>query len=697
MKKSIDINGKKLTLQVNRFAPQANQSVLAQMGETIVLATVVSSNPREGIDYFPLFVEYQEKLYAGGIIKGSRWVKREGKPSEEAVLNARLIDRSIRPLFPKDYKNAVQVVITVLSVDGEHNPDILGICAASAALRLSDIPWNGPVGALRIGLDNKFITNPTYDEQEKSSLDLVVAGTNDSIVMIEAGADEIPEEKLAEALVFAEKTTNQINSAIEEMAKDCALPKQEYAQKENNQKNIKEIEKIVSGKIDDLVKNLVSGKKKEKGRIKETEIIKQEAEEQLPEINGKTIAQTVDSYFKEKIREQILKKGKRIGGRKNDEIRKLSVETSLLPRTHGSALFQRGLTQALTITTLAPPALEQLIESMEGEETKRYIHHYYMPPYSVGETGRFGWPSRREVGHGSLAERALRPMIPSEEDFPYTIRVVSEIMSSNGSTSMASVCGSSLSLMDAGVPIKKAIAGIAMGLIMDKNKKDYTILTDILGIEDHFGDMDFKVAGSKQGVTALQMDVKTIGITSKILEEGLQQAKKARLFILKTMQKVIAQPRKNVSKHAPRISVLNIPEDKIGDLIGPGGKTIRKIIQETEATMDVDDNGKVTISSSNPESLEKAIEWVKGLTREIEAGETFEGEIKRIESFGAFVEILPNRKGLVHISEMADRYVKHPSDIVSIGDKVKVKVKEIDKMGRINLTMLIKEKTHQRK
>jgi len=708
---STKINGRELILKTGKFAHQANGSVFAQMGETCVLVTVVSAQPREDIDYFPLFVEYQEKLYAGGKIKGSRWVKREGRPSDEAILNARLIDRSIRPLFPQDYKNEVQVVSTILSVDGENNPDTLSISAASAALAISDIPWQGPVGAVRVGLkDNDFFINPTYQEAEFSDLDLVVSGNGQEIIMIEAGANEVPEEKILGALNYSQEFIEKTINLIQQLVKKAGRKKQSFRLEKTDPDLQKEVAKQAGQEITELL-NQKDGQAISFRSLEEMKTILAEKIEDRPK---KEVGQAIDQLFKERVRKKVLEKKQRIDGRKPEEIRPLAIEVGVLPRTHGSAIFKRGLTQALTITTLGSPSLEQLIENMEGEETKRYIHHYYMPPYSVGETGRFGWPSRREVGHGSLAERALMPLIPAEDKFPYTIRVVSEITSSNGSTSMASVCGSSLSLMDAGVPIKKAVAGIAMGLMAKKQlkasakkaklkKQDCVILTDILGIEDHLGDMDFKVAGTEEGVTAMQMDVKTRGITAEILADGLVQARKARLFILEKMKKALASPREKISKHAPKIELIHINPEKIGEVIGPGGKMIRKIINQTGVAMDVDDDGTVTIAGKDPIQVQKAIDWIESLTREVKAGETFKGPVRRIMNFGAFVEILPGKKGLVHISELSPRYIKHPSEVVQEGQEVKVKVKEIDKMGRINLTMVFDERkpiskiTHQRK
>ncbi len=691
IEKKVQLNGNQLIFKTGQLAPQANAAVLAQMGETIVLATVVASAPREDLDYFPLYVEYQEKLYAGGIIKGSRWVKREGKPSDEAILSARLIDRSIRPLFPKDYKAEVQVVITVLSVDGENDADILGLCAASAALSISDIPWQGPVGAVRIGLaEEKPLVNPVYEKRKNSKLDLVMAGIDPSVIMVEAGAEEIGEEKMIQMMEFGHEEIKKIIQVIKDLTKEVGQKKQTFKTEKIPADLIKKVEKLIAKDVTQLMANFV-----EKSDLNQINEIKKAAQEELLEEAGaKYIGQIVDDYFKNQVRNQILQKQKRIDGRKLDKIRDLHIETGVLPRTHGSAIFQRGLTQALTITTLGSPSLEQLIESMEGEESKHYMHHYFMPPYSMGECGRFGWPSRREVGHGSLAERALGPVLPDEEKFPYTIRVVSEIMSCNGSTSMASVCGASLSLMDAGVPIKKPVAGIAMGLIVDEKKEklvkgDWVVLTDIMGMEDHIGDMDFKVAGTKDGVTAMQMDVKTLKIDLKILKQGLTQAYEARTFILKAMEKALPAARAQVSTWAPKISVLRIDKEKIGEIIGPGGRIIKAIIAETGVAMDVNDDGRVTISAIDPQAVQKAMEWVKGLTREVKAGEIFEdAEVKRILPFGAFVEVLPGKEGLVHVSQISTDYVSNPADKLEIGQKVKVRVKEIDDMGRINLSML---------
>lgn len=673
----IQIGDKTLTLATGQFAEQADAAVTARIGDTIVLATVVAAPLREDLGYFPLGVEYIERLYAGGRIKGSRFVKREGRPSDEAILTARLVDRSIRPLFPKGYKEEVQVIITVLSVDGENQPDVAAICATSAALAISDIPWDGPVGALRMGFvaKDQLVVNPTFQELDYSELDLVVSAGKKAVVMLEGGGREVAEATVLAAIEQAQQVAQEIIKGIETLQKKVGRQKKTFEPIKLDAKLMAQIEKEIAG---DLIKAI---KQKTIAELKET--LAEKYEDHKKDVIGKI----VDQLVKKSLRQQVLEKGERIDGRKAEEIRPIEIEVGVLPRTHGSAMFRRGSTQALTITTLGSPALEQLIENMEGEETKRYIHHYNMPPFTVGETGRLGWPSRREIGHGALAERALLPMIPSEERFPYTIRVVSEIMSSNGSTSMASVCGSALSLMDAGVPISSPVAGIAMGMISDDGKA--VILSDILGIEDFNGDMDFKVAGTKKGITAIQMDVKKNVLDLKLLEKALAQAKKGRLFILGKMLRALPVSRRKVSEFAPKVAMIRIPEEKIGEVIGPGGKTIRKIIAETGASVDVENDGSVSISAPDQASVDQAAKWIEGLIREVKVGEVFpEAEVKRLVPFGAFVEILPGKEGLVHVSKMAPGYVKDPADVVKVGQKVKVKVVEIDELKRINLSMV---------
>ena len=686
--KTIEIGKQTLILQIGKVAQQASAAVLARYGDSVVLTTVVFGRKPTELDYFPLQVEYIEKLYAGGRIKGSRWIKREGRPSDEAILSARLTDRSIRPLFPKSFKKDVQVVTTILSVDKENEPDILSMIATSTALAISSIPWQGPIGAVRIGLiEDNFIINPARSEMEYSDLDLIVAGTKDKVMMLEAGADQVSEEKFYEAVEKAQTEVKKIVAFIEAIVKDVGKIK-EITNENENEEIYKFVNQNYKKKIQDLLKNDFDFRTIENQLFVFSSEIAKSLEQKYKE---KMILETLKSFLFEFIREKTIAYGKRFDGRGIEEIRPLSGEVSLLPRTHGSAIFQRGDTQVLTVTTLASPSLEQWLESAEGEETKRYIHHYFMPPYSVGETGRVGFISRREVGHGALAERALIPVIPSQDKFPYTIRVVSEVLSSNGSTSMASACGSTLSLMDAGVPIKEPVAGISIGLVTARGSKmyeKYVLLTDISGVEDFSGDMDFKVAGTKNGITAVQLDVKIPGLTMEIIEKTLTAAKKGRLFILETMLKVLPNSRQNLSKFAPKVEVIKLPSDKVGEVIGPGGKMIRQIISETDCDLNVDDDGVLTISGVDKEKVEKAVSWVKNIIREIKVEEVFEGEVQRIATFGAFVEITPGKEGLVHVSQMKRGFVKNPEDVVKVGQKVKVRVIEVDDRGRIRLSML---------
>ncbi len=683
-----EFGGKKLILTSGDLAFQSSGAVMAQYGETVVLAAVVFSPLREKLGYFPLSVEYQERLYAGGKIKGSRWVKREGRPSDDEILSGRLIDRSIRPLFPKEFSDyEVQVTVTVLSVDLENSPDIVAAIAASAAIEVSPIPWAGPVSVIRLGLkDGKFLINPTTSELELSSLDLVVSTTENSVVMIEAGAKEVPEEKVVEGVEFAVKEGKKLIEFISDFAKKARSKEKINLRVLDDKAFLDRVDKIAGRDIEEMVVKLA------RKEISYTEVdqYKNSLVEKFGEEERQHLHEAFEKLMSLKFRKMVLS-GKRPDGRRNDEIRPLSVEVSVLPRTHGSAIFRRGHTQVLSIATLGAPSLEQLIETAEGEETKRYMHHYVMPPYSSGETGRIGVPSRREIGHGALAERALLPVIPPEEDFPYTIRVVSEVLSSNGSTSMASTCGSTLALMDAGVPIKRPVSGIAMGLVVE-DEKNFVVLTDIAGIEDGAGDMDFKVAGTEKGITALQLDVKTLKLVPSILSSALAQAKRARGQILEKMLSVIGSPRKEISIHAPKIRMIKIPQDKIGDLIGPGGRMIRNLIAETGAQIEVEEDGTVNISSTDPEAVEEAILKVEQLTKEAKVGEIYEGTVKRIEPYGAFVEIWPGKDGMVHISEMSNDYVNDPHDVLKLEDKIKVRVKGIDEMGRISLSMKLDEK-----
>lgn len=684
----IEFGGRKLILTSGDLAFQSSGAVMARYGDTVVLATVVFSPLRERIGYFPLTVEYQERLYAGGKIKGSRWVKREGRPSDDEILSGRLIDRSIRPLFPKEFSDyEVQVIVTVLSVDLENSPDIVAAIAASAAIEVSPIPWYGPVSVMRLGLkEGKFMINPITSEMEASDLDLVVSTTENSVVMIEAGAREVSEEKVIEGVEFALEEGKKIIEFISEFGKKARKVEKINLEKKNKGALLEKIDKVAGKDIEDLLIKLA---RKEIGYT-EVDAYKDSLVEKFGEDEKQDVYDAFEELISLKFRKMVLS-GKRPDGRKNDEIREISVEVSVLPRTHGSAIFRRGHTQVLSIATLGAPSLEQLIETAEGEETKRYMHHYVMPPYSAGETGKVGFPSRREIGHGALAERALLPVIPDEEKFPYTIRVVSEVLSSNGSTSMASTCGSTLALMDAGVPIKAPVSGIAMGLVVE-NEKNFVVLTDIAGIEDGAGDMDFKVAGTELGITALQLDVKTSKLVPSILSAALVQAKVAREEILKKMLLVISAPRESISVYAPKIRMIKIPQEKIGELIGPGGRVIRNIISETGAQVEVEGDGTVSIISSDLEAIEKAALKIRSLTKEAQVGEIYTGLVKRIEPYGAFIEIWPGREGMVHISEMSDRYVEDPYQLLNIGDKVKVRIKGIDEMGRISLSMKIGEK-----
>jgi len=690
--KSFDLNGKTITFEMGELATLATSSVLACMGDTVVLATVTMGRNDTTLNYFPLSVDYVEKLYAGGKIKGSRWVKREGRPTDDAVLTGRLIDRSIRPLFPKELKKDVQVIVNVLAVDGVNDPDILAINAVSMALSISKIPWNGPVGAMRAGVlkedaTNTPVTNP--DVANELSLDLVLtASPTGHTLMVEAGALQIPEDTALKAVTLAREWGSKLVEFINGVTKEIGEAKIELTVDEAKADYVALVEKsykknIVDVLEGDLGENVSGDLGKIADIIAEAESKNAKAGEVAPD-KGK-IFDAVDYVFKKIIRENIVEHDKRFDGRKLDEVRGITSQASYLPRVHGSALFSRGETQVLSVATLAPSSFSQLVETLEGEETHRYMHHYSFPPYSVGETGRIGSPNRREIGHGALAERALEAVLPPLEVFPYAIRVVSEVMSSNGSTSMASACGSTLALMDAGVPITAPVAGIAIGLMTLGDK--YKILTDIIGLEDFAGDMDFKVAGTKEGITAIQLDVKKDALTDEMVAEVFARAKKARLEILEVMMKALSESRKEVSQFAPKIKMIKIDPEKIGGLIGPGGKMIKSIIASTGAQVDVEDDGSVSISAVEEESVRKAVEWIEGLTHEVKPGEEYEGTVKRMMNFGAFVEILPGKEGLVHVSEMSTDYVQDPADVVQLDQKVKVRVKEIDDMGRINLSM----------
>jgi len=686
------INNQPLKLQFGKFAQSVDTSVFATLGDTAVLVTVAVGAENPAIDYFPLSVEYVEKLYAGGLIKGSRWIKREGRPSDEAVLTGRLIDRSIRPLFPKLFKKQVQIVITLLSVDGVNSPEIVSAIATSAALTVSSVPWEGPISTTKIGYipspenkDGTFVINPSDEEQEYSFLELVVSSTSEKVLMIETQAGMLSEKLIEEGIEMAKKENKKIIDFITGIAKKIGKTKSEIPSDEAN----KEVESIIAKSY----KSQLTEAMKEAAMTPGTnsaalnEIIDQIFEETEGKYDKKKILGIVTKYNYEQIRKNILDKKKRPDGRKLDEVRNLEVEVGLLPRTHGSALFQRGQTQVLSIATIGSTTLEQLIEGPEGKDTKRYIHHYSDGPYSYGQTGRMMGPSRRAIGHGALAEKAIEPVLPTTEEFPYAIRVVSEILAENGSSSMGSICGSSLSLMDAGVPIKQAVAGVAMGIVT-KSDTEYEILTDIVGLEDFSGEMDFKVAGTSEGVTAIQLDVKNKGLTEDMIHKIFERARVARLFILDHMNKVIPKARLEISKFAPQVVILTPPSDKIGDIIGPGGKNIRALIARTKTEINIEDDGKVVISGIDRKGVQDAVNTISDMTREVQVGEEFEGKVKRILPFGAFVECIPGQEGLVHVSKMSDKFVKDPSKIVSLGQRVRVKVIQIDSQGRINLQLI---------
>ncbi len=695
VKKEIDFGGRKLILETGELANHANAAVMATYGETVVLATVVSQQPSVDLGYFPLAVDFEEKLYAGGKISTSRFIKREGRPSETSILTGRLIDRSIRPLFPTDYQAEVQVIITVLSFDTENDPDVISLIAASAALSISDVPWHGPIAGIRVGSkDDKFILNATEVERETLDFEILLATSIDEIVMIEAEGKEADEKRVADAFKFALEKGNEVIKLIEELKKEAGREKQKYI----SQKLSEAEEKTVSDFIQKTLMANFDRDSQEETWFKEA--LKKLHEEFIPkddtasklDSEGKNIAKILGTLLEDavagRLRDEILKNKKRPDGRAPDQIRELNIKAGILPRTHGSAIFQRGETQVLAIATLASPALQQLIEGMYGESTKRYMHHYNFPPFSTGEVKRMMSPGRREIGHGVLAEKALIPVLPDTDTFPYTIRVVSEVLSSAGSTSQASVCASTLALMDAGVPIKEPVAGISIGLITDSaDKNKYVTITDIAYQEDAQGDMDFKVAGTKNGITAIQMDIKLHGISLAIATEALEKAKTARLEILKSMLAVIAKPRDQISKFAPTVILVKIDPSKIGDIIGSGGRTINKIIAETGAQLDVDDDGTVMISGKDAAGCQKAAQWVEGIVKEAQPGEVYEATVKRILPFGAMVEILPGKEGLVHISKLANHRVEKVEDVVNIGDKVTVRVAEIDDMGRVNLVM----------
>jgi polyribonucleotide nucleotidyltransferase len=682
IKHEIEIGGRILRLETGQVARQSDGAVVITYGKTVVLAAVnAAKEPREGIDFFPLQVEYRERHYAGGKIPGG-FFKREARPSEREILTCRLTDRPIRPLFPKDFKCETQLIITALSSDNENPADILAGIGASAALMISDIPWNGPIATIRMGkIGEKFIVFPTHEQIENSEFELIISGNEKSIVMVEGKAQFITELELVEALKFAQESIQKVIGLQKQLVNDITVTKREIIEEEPDPELDKAVTKLVKKDIDRIIK--IADKMERENSTTELYVMTQESlSEDFPESES-GIKEIIKDLFKHAFREMILSKGTRSDGRKTTEIRPISIDPGFLPRTHGSALFTRGETQALVVTTLGSKRDEQIIDSMDDDYKKNFMLHYNFPPYCVGEVGRFGFTSRREIGHGNLAERALKPVLPDHEDFPYTIRLVSEILESNGSSSMASICGGSLALMNSGVPISKHVAGIAMGLILDNDR--YAILSDILGAEDHLGDMDFKVAGTREGITSIQLDLKIDGISFELLTESLEQAKVGRLHILDLMEKAIPEPGE-ISKYAPKILSLQINPLKIGELIGPGGKNIKKIIAETECDINVDDDGIVTISNSDLQKCQAAVALVRAITMEPEVGQEFEGNITRILDFGAFVEFVPGREGLIHISELDWGHTKRVQDVVNVGDKIKVKLIRVDDQGRYDFS-----------
>ncbi|HBP00517.1 MAG: Polyribonucleotide nucleotidyltransferase [Candidatus Uhrbacteria bacterium GW2011_GWF2_41_16] len=690
--------GKKLIIETGKYAEQAGGSCTVQYGDTVVLAAAtMSETAREGMDFFPLTVEYEERLYAAGRIKGSRFIKKEGRPTDEAILTGRAIDRAIRPLFDDRIRNEIQVIITCLAFDGENDPDTIGLIAASCALHMSQIPWNGPIAGIRIGQNNgEWVINPSYQARESSLLDLAFAGTPERIIMVEAGANEAPEDVVLDAFWFGQKHLQKPIELIEQVRVEVGKPKIQISE------NIDEESKVKKQNIESLAKSFIKEKTRELffSKPKATKSERREEKRRVKDLLKEFLLEKnvapedfrfglglVDEIIEEMVTQSILEEGKRVDGRSLNEIRPLICEVQMLPRVHGSAHFKRGETQVLSVVTLGAPGDEQTLDGMEYVGKKRFMHHYNFPPYSVGEVKPMRGPGRREIGHGALAEKALSVVMPDKESFPYTIRVVSEVFGSNGSSSMASTCGTTLALMDAGVPIKAPVAGIAMGLASNSEGK-WKVFTDLQDLEDASGGMDFKIAGTKKGITAIQMDTKTIGLTREMVEEAVHQAKEARFTVLDRMLSVLAEPRPDLSPYAPRIITLRINPEYIGDVIGPGGKMINEIIATTGVqSIDIEDDGLVMITSTNAEGAQKAESWIKDLTREAKAGEIFKGKVTRLMDFGAFVEFLPKKEGLVHISALAPWRVNKVSDIVKVGDQIFVKVTEIDDLGRINLSM----------
>ncbi|AHV97813.1 polyribonucleotide nucleotidyltransferase [Paenibacillus sabinae] len=681
----MQLGGRTLVLETGRLAKQANAAVMVRYGDTSVLCTVTASSEPKDLDFFPLTVNYEERLYAVGKIPGG-FIKREGRPSEKAILSSRLTDRPIRPLFPEGFRNDVQVLNLVMSVDQDCSPEIAAMIGTSAALSISDVPFNGPIGGVVVGrINGQFVVNPTIAQQEESDIYLVVAGTKDAIMMVEAEANEVPEEVMLEAIMFGHEEIRAIVAKIEELVQIAGKEKMTVKLHAVNVDVNTEVRAYAQERLVEAVKIAEKHARQDAIDAVNNDTVEHFTEKYIetPELIG-DVKEVLHDIVKEEVRRLITHDKVRPDGRKLNEIRPIDCDTSLLPRTHGSGLFTRGQTQALSVCTLGALGDVQILDGIDLTETKRFMHHYNFPPFSVGEARPLRAPGRREIGHGALGERALSKVIPSETEFPYTIRLVSEVLESNGSTSQASICASTLAMMDAGVPIKAPVAGVAMGLI--KDGEHVSILTDIQGMEDHLGDMDFKVAGTAEGVTAIQMDIKIDGIDRKILEEALEQAKEGRLFILSKMMEAISKPRESLSPYAPKIIIMQINPDKIRDVIGAGGKIINKIIEETGVKIDIEQDGRVFIASSNEEMIKKARSIIEGIVREVEVGEIYVGTVKRIEKFGAFVEILPGKDGLVHISQLSTDRVGKVEDVVAIGDTITVKVTEIDQQGRVNLS-----------
>lgn len=697
--------GRTLTIKTGKLAKQADAAVTVQYGDTVVLATVVEAKTeREGIDYFPLMVDFEEKLYAAGIIKGSRWIKREGRPTDESVLSGRMIDRALRPLFDDSSRKDVQVVVTILSADQENDHDIVAIIAASAALSISGVKWAGPIGGIRVGRDKegKFIFNPTYLERLESDLDLIVAGTVEKSIMIEAGAKEVNENDMYAAIVAGQKEMQAAIALIHEL-KSQVMPKEKTEKTERKSedelKSIAEKKKIIEVAevwLKDNVNKILFDKAyytKGERKLAVAEI-KNQLDAYLFEkgigkdLRSYAIARTAEAAIDFEITNEILKNDRRVDGRSIKEIRNLEADVNVLPRNHGAGLFSRGETQVMSIVTLGAAGLAQTLEGIEGTSEKRYMHHYNFPSFSVGEAKPNRGPSRRDIGHGALAEKALEPVLPVKEDFPYTIRVVSETLGSNGSSSMGATCASTLALMHAGVPIKKAVAGLAIGLASNDDMSEWKVITDIQDLEDGKGGMDFKVTGTADGITAIQLDTKTNGLVPEIIKEALAQARDGRMQILEVMKEAIPEPNKELSPYAPRITSFHINPEKIREVIGTGGKIINEIIAACDVQIDIDDDGLVMVCGTNAEGAEKAVNWIKDIVRELQAGEIFDGKVVRILDFGAFVELLPGRDGMVHVSKLAPYRIGKPSDFVNVGDIVRVKIDEIDDQGRVNLTML---------